>query len=265
MSETLINSNVISKHITYYIIQQYLNVKCYDYVSSPHHSSLSQSASDSCYQFSGGNRYGPKVSSRWCLWSPLLTFGSYSKEDKKCITHCFSFTPLQCPSLQVKFHFLPHFFFVSLYMLIHVCQSPLSSCSLLFSSSPLSIIPLHLISLSLVFQTHCSQTLLSPHINPSLPSSVPHNSIPTGSYIFLHLDTACVTQEMCSLKNKLFLKLCPPNILPAQQNSSFSEIFSTKILKISPKCGTTVTSWQVLTQLLFQKNMTVEQRDFANL
>lgn len=45
----------------------------------------------------------------------------------------------------------------------------------------------------LLFQTHCSQTLLSPPINPFLPSSVPHNSIPTGSYIFLHLDTACVT------------------------------------------------------------------------
>lgn len=44
--------------------------------------------------------------------------------------------------------------------------------------------PALLWSLPLLFQTHCSQTLSSPHVNPSLPSSVAHNSIPIGSYIF---------------------------------------------------------------------------------
>lgn len=116
------------------------------------------------------------------------------KKTKKCFTHCFSFPQLK--QLHYRFNFVPShtsLLCFSLCMVIYICQFPLSSCSLLFSSSPLSIIPLCLISLSLLFQTHCSQTLLSPHINPSLPSSVPHNSIPTGSYIFLHLDTACVT------------------------------------------------------------------------
>lgn len=140
--------------------------------------------------------------------------------------------------LHLKFHFFSYtsLLCLSLYAHLYHFQFPLSSRSLLpFSSSLLSIIPLCLAPLSPLFQTHCSQTLSSPHINPSLPSSVPHNSIPTGSYIFLHLDTACATQETCSLKNKLFLKLCPPNIHPVLQHSNFSEICNATTFEISPK------------------------------
>ena len=87
-----------------------------------------------------------------------------------------------------------HTCFVSLYDYLYLfhnffCRQSHSSS---FSSFLPSIIQPSLV-LSLLVQTHCSQTLSSPHINPSLPSSVPHNLIPFGSYIFLHLDTACVT------------------------------------------------------------------------
>lgn len=79
--------------------------------------------------------------------------------------------------------------------LSRVCLStsfpiPFDALFFLVSSLHYPVLPC---SLSLLFQTHCTETLSSPHINPSLPYAVPHTSIPTGSYIFLHLDTACVT------------------------------------------------------------------------
>lgn len=102
---------------------------------------------------------------------------------------------------------LSHFCFISLFH-FSFCISASLLFHLLLSSSPL---------LSLLIQTQCSPALSSPHINPCLPSSVPHNWNPRGSYIFLHLDTARVTYQTCSLKNKLFLKLRPPNIRSASQ------------------------------------------------
>lgn len=156
--------------------------------------------------WAGGNGWGPDPSSHWCLWPLLLTFGSYSKEEKKvplltllhlCCT-VVSVSPIltlrQYLPLEVSFWFLPTSF-----LCLSVCLpisfpipfvSPLSPLLLMYSSLCLTALPCTPLSF---FQTHCSQTLSSPHINPSLPSSVPHNSIPTGSYIFLHLDTACVT------------------------------------------------------------------------
>lgn len=68
---------------------------------------------------------------------------------------------------------LPHLYFV----LIYIFPNPLclNSHSSFLSSLPSFVSHSPLLSLFLLFQIHCSPTLASPHINPSLPSSVPHN------------------------------------------------------------------------------------------
>ncbi len=112
-----------------------------------------------------------------------------------CLTPPHYFLLLSSTKVFYTFNFLfippTHPFCVSLFMLIFIFSISFCLPALPFLLiSPLSrpsLLPLPSISNSLLSQHS------SPHINPSLPSSVPHNSIPTGSYIFLHLDTACVT------------------------------------------------------------------------
>lgn len=60
------------------------------------------------------------------------------------------------------------------------------------------------LALPSIIVTPLAVLLRPPCFSPSLPSSVPHSLIPSGSDIFLHLETGCATQ-MCFLKKKLKL------------------------------------------------------------
>lgn len=70
------------------------------------------------------------------------------------------------------------------------------------------------LALPSIIATPLAVLLQPPCFSPSLPSSVPHSLIPSGSDIFLHLQKGCATQ-MCFLKKKL--KLGPPTPAPQTQ------------------------------------------------
>lgn len=110
-------------------------------------------------------------------------------------------------------------------------------------------------SLSLLFQTHCSQTLSSPHINPSLPSSVAHNSIPIG---FLHL--FALSHSLCNIgdvfpdKKSFWSCVHLTSAQLCKTATSFSKIQTAVTFEMNPKwyaivwnsCHNVVGSYQLL-------------------